>query len=150
VGNYNKVYLLAAATDETSGSFKVNGKTVEILVAKWFGFTGQHYARQFDLDGHTVLSVKDPFVKTDNIAWFASHYHFGYPTQNVPYTYSYMFKYEIDVPENTGEITLPDNDKIKIFGITVARNAADEIHVLQPLADDFKENRPFVLRKAGN
>ena len=149
-GNYNRIYLLAAATEETSGIFNINGKKVEIPVAKWFGFTGQHYVRQFELDGHTVRNVKEPFVKTDNIAWFASHYHFGYPTQNVPYTYSYMFKYDIDIPENTGEITLPQNDKIKIFAITVARNTADEIRLLQPLADDFKENGPFVLRNTGN
>jgi len=146
-GDFNRIYILAAATEETSGTFAVNGKPVNLAVAKWFGFTGQHYDRQFDLDGHTVLSVKEPFLKHDNIAWFASHYHFGYPSQNVPYTYSYIFKYEINVAKNTGEITLPDNDKIKIFAITAANHNADDIQVLQPLSDDFKENEPFVLRK---
>ncbi len=117
-GNYNKLYLLAAASDETTGTFQVSGKPADINLEKWIGFIGQHYDRQFDLDGHTVLDVKAPFVKHDNIAWFASHYHFGYPTQNVPYTYSYMYKYEINLPAKTTEITLPDNDRIKIFAIT--------------------------------
>ncbi|MDP2336998.1 MAG: glycoside hydrolase family 38 C-terminal domain-containing protein [Bacteroidota bacterium] len=145
-GDYNKLYILAAATDETSGTFTVNGKPVNLAVAKWTGFIGQHYDRQFDLDGHTVLSVKEPFIKHGNIAWFASHYHFGYPTQNVPYTYSYIFKYEINLPQNAGEITLPDNFKIKIFAITVAKKDADDVQILQPLSDDFKENGPFVLK----
>ena len=149
-GNFNKLYILASATDETSGTFMVNGKPVNLTVAKWFGFIGQHYDRQFDLDGHTVLGVKEPFLKYDDIAWFASHYHFGYPSQNVAYTYSYIFKYEIILPQNTSEITLPDNDKIKIFAITAAKNNADDIQLLQSLSDDFKENEPFVLRKTSN
>jgi hypothetical protein len=44
---------------------------------------------------------------------------------------------------------LPDNDKIKIFAITAAKNTADDIQILQPLTDDFKENQPFVLRQTG-
>jgi alpha-mannosidase len=145
-GSFNKVYILAAATEETSGIFSVNGKKVTLPVAKWIGFIGQHYARQFDLDGHTVLSVKEPFLKHDNIAWFASHYHFGYPSRNVPYSYAYLFKYELDISNKSTEITLPDNDKIKIFAMTVAKNEADHIQSLQPLTDDFSENKTFTLR----
>jgi alpha-mannosidase len=149
-GAFNKIYILAAATDETSGTFQVNGKPVSLNVGKWYGFVGQHYARQFDLDGYTVIGVKEPFIKHDNIAWFASHYHFGYPSHNVPYSYSYIFKYEINLPQNTEEITLPDNDRIKIFAITIARTGADDIHILQSFSDDFMENEPFVLRKTVN
>lgn len=146
-GNYNKLYFLASATEETTGTFQVSGKPVNINIGKWIGFIGQHYDRQFDLDGHTVLDVKAPFLKNDNIAWFASHYHFGYPTQNVPYSYSYIYKYEIGLPSGATEITLPDNDRIKIFAVTVAKQKADDIHLLQPLSDDFQEDGPFVLRK---
>jgi alpha-mannosidase len=149
-GDYNKLYMLASATDATSGTFTVNGKPVNLNVAKWYGFTGQYYDRQFDLDGHTVLDVKPPFLHQDDIAWFASHYHFGYPSANVPYTYCYLFKYEIDLPKNTTEVTLPDNDRIKIFALTVAKKDADDIRLLQPLSDDFSKDEPFVLRKTAN
>jgi len=145
--NFNKLCFLAAATDETNGTFMVNGKPIDISIGKWIGFIGQHYDRRFDLDGHTVLDVKAPFLKHDNIAWFASHYHFGYPTQNVAYSYAYMYKYEIGLPAGTTEITLPDNDRIKIFAATVASQNGDDIHLLQPLSDDFLEDGPFVLRK---
>jgi alpha-mannosidase len=146
-GNFNKLNILASATNETNGTFLINGKPVEITVAKWYGFIGQHYDRKFDLDEHTVLDVKKPFLKTDNIAWFASHYHFGYPTQNVPYTYSYIFKYEIDLPTDCIEITLPSNNAIKIFAVTVADKKTDDINLLQKFSDDFSKNDPFVLRK---
>jgi len=147
-GDYNKVYILAAATEDTSGDFIINGKKNKLNIAKWHGYVGQHYDRQFDLDGSTVIDVKSPFLKKDNIAWFASHYHFGYPSSNVPYEYSYIFKYEIDLDKNTDKITLPDNSKIKIFAITLANNKGDDIQLLQPLSDDFNDNKPFVLRNS--
>jgi len=145
-GDFDRIYLLAAATEETSGIFKVNGIQENLNVAGWTGFIGQHYDRQFDLDGSTVTAMKEPFLRHDNIAWFASHIHFGYPTRNIPYQYSYIFKYEIKLPPKTGEITLPDNDKIKVFAVSVANKGAGDFHLLQPLCDDFKENIPFVLR----
>ena len=149
-GNFNKIYFLAAATAETSGVFTVNGNGVNIPISSWRGFIGQHYDRQFDLDGYTVKSVKAPFLKQDNIAWFASHWHFGYPTRNEPYSYSYIFKYEINLPPHTGVITLPDNNKIKIFAITAASDRADDLKILQPLSDDFKDYKSYTLRKAEN
>ena len=146
-GDFNKVFILASATEETQGVFKVNGKPLNLTIAKWTGFIGQHYDRQFDLDGFTVLNIKPPFLKRDNIAWFASHYHFGYPTQNIPYAYCYLFKYEINLSGKTDQLTLPDNDKIKIFAITVARNEGDDIVVLHPQDEDFKSNGSYLLRK---
>ncbi len=146
-GEFNKAYILAAATEDVEGIFSVNGSLVKVQIANWRGFIGQYYDRQFDVDGFTVRSIKEPFLKHDNIAWFASHWHFGYPTRNEPYNYSYIFKYEITLPPHTKSVTLPDNAKIKIFAITAARNEADDIQVLHPLTDDFKESKPYSLRK---
>ena len=146
-GDFHRVYLLASATDETTGVFRINGKSTELSVAAWSGMIGQHYDRQFDIDGYTVRNIKDPYLKQDNIAWFASHWHFGYPTRNEPYSYCYLFKYEIVLTPGARTLTLPDNDRIKIFAITVAKSVGDIVQVLQPLGDDFKEKRPFVLRK---
>jgi alpha-mannosidase len=145
-GDFNKIYILAAATAESTGIFTVNGVPVNLSVGNWKGFIGQHYDRQFDLDGFSVLSVKAPYLKQDNIAWFTSHWHFGYPTRNEPYEYCYIFKYEINLPPNTTAITLPDNERIKIFAITTARNNADDAKLLQSLTDDFNTTSPFLLR----
>jgi alpha-mannosidase len=149
-GDFNRIYLLAAATSETSGDFTVNGKRVSLTIANWRGFIGQHYDRQFDLDGFTVKSIKEPYLRGDNIAWFASHWHFGYPTRNEPYSYSYIFKYEIKLPAHGNAISLPNNPKIKVFAITVATKEADEVQTLQPLNDDFRDSRPYLLRNTGS
>ncbi len=149
VGDYNKLYFLASATEDTNGNFAAGGAKIDLNIAKWSGFIGQHYDRQFDLDGSTVLGIMEPSLKTDNIAWFASHTHFGYPTRNDPYHYSYIFKYALNLPPGTSRITLPDNDKIKIFAITVAKKNTDDVKLLQPVSDNFKENLPFRLRVQG-
>ena len=38
------------------------------------------------------------------------------------------------------------NDKIKIFAITVANNVNEDAMPMQPLYDDFKNNKPLQLR----
>jgi len=149
-GDFNKIYILASATEETPGVFTISGNPVNLKIANWRGFIGQHYDRQFDIDGFTVRSIKQPFLKVDNIAWFASHWHFGYPTHNEPYSYSYIFKYEVTLPPNTTSITLPDNAKIKIFAITVAKKESDDLQILNPLTDEFKDCKPYALRKEVN
>jgi len=144
--NCNKLYILAAATNETNGIFTVNGREEKLTIGKWTGFIGQYYDRKFDIDGSTVVSVKEPFLKHDDIAWFASHSHFGYPSRNMAYQYSYIFKYELNLPPGTKRIVLPYNDKIKIFAMSEIQLLNDDITLLQRLSDDFSENKPYVLR----
>lgn len=144
---YNKIYVLAAATVDSKGIFMLNDKPEEMTVRAWTGFVGQHYNRVFDVDGETVLDMKEPFVNQDNIAWFASHRHKGYPSANESYQYSYIYKYELNLPDNTTSVTLPNNSKIRIFAITVARQTGDDLQFSNSLYDDFKDNKTFKLRK---
>jgi len=146
-GNYNKAYILAAAGGDVHGEFMVDTQTVNLAIQNWSGFVGQFYNRKFSADDKEVLDVKKPFVKNSNIAWYASHLHIGYPTKNEAYKYVYIYKYEIDLPANSTSITLPKNPGIKVFAITVSQNDKDDIRIMQTLTDDFKENKPFVLRK---
>lgn len=145
-GGYNKLYILVAATEDATGVFRTGNMSINLNIAAWSGFIGQRYQRKFDLDGATVIGMKEPFVKNDNIAWFSSHTHFGYPTRNEPYNYCYIFKYELNLQPQSSTLTLPDNDQIKIFALTVAKENSDDIILLQPLSDDFKENGRFKLR----
>lgn len=145
-GNYNKLYILAAASEDVADYFSIGEKKVALNIQNWLGFIGQPYMRVLSADEKEVLAVNDPFVKNSNIAWFASHHHNHYPSKNVAYQYSHMYKYEIDLPEGTTELTLPENNKIKVFAITVAQKESDDIKLLQPLKDEFKGNKKFVLR----
>jgi alpha-mannosidase len=42
---------------------------------------------------------------------------------------------------------LPNNSAIKIFAITVANKINEDVTPLQPLYDDFKNNKPIQLRE---
>lgn len=145
--DYNKVYILAAATDESTDVFTVNNNPQKLTIGAWTGFVGQYYNRIFDTDGVTVLDMKEPYAARDNIAWFASHRHKGYPTANETYQYSYIYKYELNLPPHTTSIRLPNSSKIRIFAITVAKQPGDILQFSQPLYDNFKSNKTFKLRK---
>ena len=144
VGNFNKLYILAAATKDTQGSLIVGKQTIQLGVQDWTGFIGQHYGRILDEKNTKVNQIINAFSKRDNIAWYASHCHS--PKANEAYQYSYLYKYEIDLPKGAKSVTLPKNDNIKIFAITVVNNANEDVTPLQPLYDDFKNNKTVQLR----
>jgi len=147
-GNYTTLYLLAtAAKNDTVGQFKIDDDVQQIPVQKWFGYIGQFYNRNFEQDSITVKSISSPYIKKDNIAWFASHRHLGYPSKNEAYVYSYIYKYKIKLFPGAKTITLPSNDNIKIFAITVTKDEAPEINPLQPLYDEFIYAREVEVRK---
>jgi alpha-mannosidase len=143
-GKYNKLYILAAATEDSQGEIKAGNKITKLSFQNWTGYVGQHYNRELTPDNLKVVSIAKAYTKRDNIAWFASHRHT--PDTNDTYKYSYLYKYEISLPEGTKSVTLPKNEKIKIFAITVADNKNDYVLPLQLLYDDFKNDKPLVLR----
>jgi alpha-mannosidase len=146
-GNYSKLYLLAAANEDTRDNLQIDGNSYPLNVQAGSGYIGQFYNREFTHDMSGVTAVETPYARQDNIAWFASHQHVGYPSKNEAYKYCYIYKYVIDLPQGAKTITLPNNRRIKIFAVTLAKGDAGEIKALQPLSDDFKDNQPFQLRK---
>jgi alpha-mannosidase len=145
-GNYDKLCLLAASNVATDADFRVGDSAVSLHIGAWRGYVGQHYNRLYGLNW-TLDSLSRPYVYRDEIAWFASHHHRGYPSQNATYSYCYLYRYEIDIPSGAASLILPDNSDIKIFALTAISKRDDDIAPLQPLYDDFSRNPPFVLRK---
>ncbi|MGB7187272.1 MAG: hypothetical protein WBD21_11880, partial [Candidatus Acidiferrales bacterium] len=78
-------------------------------------------------------SMTPGFIKRAPIAWFASHYHDANGT-NVPYGYSYLFAYALDLPAGAHTLTLPENEKIRVLAVTVAREGA-QVRPAEPLYD---------------
>ena len=145
-GNYTKLYLLAAADQNTKGIFAIDGQSKTINIQSWTGYIGQFYNRILSRDKNSVVEMDKPFVKTDNIAWFASHIHNAYPSRNEAYQYCYLYKYEIAIPAGAKTLTLPDNKKIKLLAVTLVNSGSENVIPLQPLYDDFKTNPDFKLR----
>jgi len=143
-GDFNKIYILAAASQDTQGDLKIGNQTVKLSVQDWTGWVGQHYGRKLYFNDQKVSEITNAYSKRDNIAWYSNQRHS--PKANDAYQYSYLYKYEISLPKGAKSITLPNNDKIKIFAITVANKVNDDVTPLQPLYDDFKNNKPIQLR----
>ncbi len=143
-GDFNKLYILAAATEDTKGNLRIGKQAANLGVQSWTGLVGQHYNRKFYMNDLKVAEIASAYSKPDDIAWYASHRHS--PAANDAYQYSYLYKYEFTLDKGTRSVTLPDNSKIKIFAITVANKTNEETVPLQPLYDDFKDNKPVELR----
>lgn len=144
-GNNKSLYILAAAMHDTNGEFIVDGVKIPLDIQGFSGFIGQFYNREFAKDEVTVTKLEDAFVKEDNIAWFASHCHKSYPSENESYQYCYLYKYELKIPVGARTIQLPDDPRIKVLAISVGEEASF-IKPLQPLMDDFDYGQNIDLR----
>jgi alpha-mannosidase len=139
-GSYNRIYVLAASSDgDQKATFKVGNSPVDLNVEDWGGFIGQWDDRQWSSkdtsrdDYGEMTGIKPGYIKRAALAWYCSHHH-NAAGENVPYRYSYLFAYPIDLPAGAKAITLPDNDKIRVLAISVAdENAA--VRPAQPLYD---------------
>jgi alpha-mannosidase len=148
-GHYNRVYVLAASSEgDQKETFKVGSKNVDLNIQNWGGFIGQWDDRQWiakdiplqGLPGKTehddyaeMTGIKSGYIKRADLAWYCSHHH-NAAGENVPYGYSYLFAYPIDLPPGAKTIQLPDNDKIRILAISVAEENP-EVKAVQLLYD---------------
>jgi alpha-mannosidase len=146
IGNYNRVYILAAAIRDTNGVFKAGESKKTFRVQCYTGRIGQFDNRSWDKLGR-IKGLDKGYIKREEVAWFAPHTHKD--TMNEAYRYAYIFKFGMDVSPSAGYLQLPDNDAIKIFAITVAEDPYDQVQPLQPLYDDFtgRKTLPLVLEK---
>lgn len=154
-GSFNRIYVLAAAADgDQKAAFRVGSKTTDLNIQNWGGFIGQWDNRQWTGEDHQVPASPDEpahvehddyakmtgiqpgYIKRADVAWYSTHHH-NAKGENVPYAYSYMFAYALDLPEGAKTITLPRNEKIRVFAISVAsENPA--IQPVQPLYDTLE------------
>jgi alpha-mannosidase len=143
----NRVYLLAAAVDgDATGTFKIDDQPHALTVSDWASPIGSWDDRLWQgvVPGLTynwtnrLAGLKPGFAKHDIVAWCCSHRH-DVERGNEYYLYTYLFKYALDVPTGARQLTLPDNDHIRIFAATAASNANDDAAPAQPLYDTLKD-----------
>jgi alpha-mannosidase len=139
-GGYNRVYVLAASSGgDQKAAFEAGNKKVELNIQNWGGFIGQWEDRQWTSkdtsqdDYGEMTGIKPGYIKRADLAWYCSHHH-NAGGENVPYAYSYLFAYSIELPAGAKTLKLPDNDKIRIMAISVAEENA-KVKPVQPLYD---------------
>jgi len=145
-GNFNKIYILAAAASDTTAIFRLGGQKKTLKIQAVTGHVGQFENRRWDeLD--RIVSLDPGFIKQDEVAWYATHLHND--TSNIPYRFAYIFKYELDGGPGSEFLQLPDNESVMIFAITLAENPFGQLAPVQPLYDLFSSRERMVL-KTGN
>ncbi|MCX6308506.1 MAG: glycosyl hydrolase-related protein [Bacteroidia bacterium] len=132
---YTKICLLASAVIDSKAEFRVGEQAFPLTIQNGAGYIGQFYNRRFAEDKVTVTQIDKPFLKDANIAWFASHRHYSYPSRNDAYVYTYIYAYEMILPEGAKTLELPANPAIKVFAITLSNDANRGAKPLQPLTD---------------
>jgi alpha-mannosidase len=139
-GRHNRLYILAASAEgDQKATFAVGGAKVNVNVQDWGGFIGQWDGRQWSSkdtshdDYGDMTGIRPGYIKRADLAWYCSHHH-NAAGENVPYHYSYLFAYPIDLPAGTKTIKLPDNDRIRILALSVA-DENTEVKPVQPLYD---------------
>ena len=158
-GNYNRVYVLATAVGgDQAATFKVGSQESTLKVEDWGGFIGQWDDRQWQAkevtiparqgrpartqmdDYATMTGIKPGFIKPASLAWYSDHHHDA-TGKNVPYSYSYLFAYPIDLPRGATTITLPSNDKVRILAVSVA-DENPQVTSAEPLYDTLGRSEP--------
>ena len=141
-GDYNRVYLLAASADgDQKATFAIGSEKVALNIQDWSGFIGQWDDRRWSSvdiskdDYGQMTGLTPGYIKRSDVVWYCSHHH-NAAGENIPYRYSYLFAYPIELPAGARSITLPDNDKIRVLAISVA-NENPPVKPAQPLYDEL-------------
>jgi len=152
-GNYNRLYLLAASINgDTDGDFTIGDQSTRLHVQDWTGYIGSWDNRIFEgkvpalsysLDNR-LLRIDPGFIKRDPLAWYCDHRRLRDGSDAI-YSYSYLFKYVLEIPAGARSFKLPVNPGIRVVAATAALNQHDDTQPAFPLYDDFSERKPIQL-----
>jgi len=122
---YSKLYILASSLNVNgiSDDFKMNSNSHTLNIPYFSNFIGQATSYSF-VGGDAILN--SGYLKLDNVAWTGSHMHNGNSRKDMPYAFTYLFKFQLDIPVGATELELPNNTSIGIFAITAANNQNDD------------------------
>ncbi|HVU34921.1 MAG TPA: glycoside hydrolase family 38 C-terminal domain-containing protein [Opitutaceae bacterium] len=151
-GHFDRICLLAAADGDTKGRFLVDGRPVDLTIQNWTGYIGQWDNRLWAGEVpelsyswfNSLAGLAPGYVKPGEVAWYASHRH-G-PDGDEHYQYSYLFEYTIAVPGGAKTLTLPDDGRIRVFAVSVARDTHERVRAATPLFDRLEDHQPDAPR----
>jgi len=152
-GGGDRVYLIAAATEEATATFTLGAQAVPLRVQPWTGLVGQFDCRRWErpfeeIDHHCdahVIGLNPAFIRRDPIAWFSTQRH--HPRLgNEAYQFSYLFRYSLPRPAGASVLRLPQEPRILLFAATAAEGVNESALPLAPLYDDFSHRAAPVFR----
>lgn len=115
-GDYNKVYILAASSNgDRKATFDIDGRTYDETVPYYSGFRAQW----------AWADKTKSFVKEGTIAHIGNHRHMM-NGRNDAYTFTYLYKLELEVAPGAKKLTFPKDPNINIFAVTISKNQIDD------------------------
>ena len=152
-GDYDKVFLLVAANERVDAEFVFGAQKISRTVPAWTGFIGQYDNREWDrrfrgidyIARGKVVDLIPGYIHREPIAWFSHHIHNA--TRNEAYRFGYIFACELERPKDAKTLTLPNDPRIKIFAVSMAKTDDARIASAQPLYDDFANWEKLTYRK---
>ena len=132
----SKLYLLLASPTEAGSRVTVTAGDWETVLEVPY-FTG----RAAEPPSCTTLTEN---YRKQNIVFASSHAHNVSGKKNQVMQMLYIYKYGIELPEGTGEVTISASDrKTFLFAATAAPNHADDVTPFAPLTTEVETPREW-------
>jgi alpha-mannosidase len=129
-GNFTRLYILASAVGgDRLAHFRVGEREADLSIQD-----AEEPIAQWDnrVAGEELITdpaqIQPGYTKGDRIAWVGTHRHRQDGGRDA-YAYFYLYKYALDVPLGAPSITVPNDPRIRIAAMTVAKdpNAATRL-----------------------
>ncbi len=149
----DRIHLLVAATEDVTAPFRVGDEAHLLEIQNWTGFVGQWDDRVWDrtfekvdykTDGR-VVAITPGFIKRSPIAWFATHRHDS-DDGNQAYRFSYLYHVSLPRPDGADVLTLPFDERVRVFAASVSDSGSAPVTPAAPLYDDFVGRTAPTLR----
>ncbi len=113
-----KLYILAASLDKdgSKGVFRAGDSEFTLAVPYVSGYVGSAET-QFN---------EGASYRHDEVALKATHSHNTRTAKDEIYNFLYIYKYLIELPDDAAELTLPDDDSLCVFAMTLSDNENDD------------------------
>lgn len=132
VENGRKVYLLASSLN------KKGSKAIFGIADRDTTLTISYYGDKVGAWSNTT-DVKKEYRK-ENTAFTATHLHNTSTGNDVVYDYLYMYKYALPIDNGTHSITLPNDEDVLVYAITVSDNTNDDTTPVSQIAKFLTHN----------
>ena len=148
-GGWNRLYLLAAATDGGRyATFDIDGRAEERWISDWAAPVGQWDSRLHgDRLVHDPELILPAYIDQTPVAWVGTHRH-GPDGENQSYTFTTLYRYEFELTPGAKVLTLPDDPNVKVLAATVAANPNAGVEPARPLYDRTERSGVVVQTEA--
>ncbi len=135
-GDYNRLHLLLTSVGgPAEARFRIDGRDTSFWVQDYADYIGQWDSRL--VAGRLVEEpglIAPAYILRQPVGWYGTHRHSA-RGDNEAYQFTYLYHARLPLPRGAQRITLPDNPRLRLFAMTAAGAAYDDIRPAAPLYD---------------